>query len=65
MYTTCSVELEENENVVTEFAGKNRKFVPFSFDTNRDLLTDQGFMRLWPHRQDTDGFFIAGFHRVR
>jgi 16S rRNA (cytosine967-C5)-methyltransferase len=47
VYTTCSVERDENEEVIEAFLAKNRNF--------RTLKTT----RTWPHREGTDGFFIA------
>jgi 16S rRNA (cytosine967-C5)-methyltransferase len=49
VYSTCSVEREENEAVVRDFLQNNRSF--------EQLQT----RRTWPHREGTDGFFIASF----
>jgi len=48
VYSTCSVEREENEDVIAE--------VPSQF---RLLNT----VRTWPHREGCDGFFVAVFER--
>ena len=47
VYSTCSVELEENEHVVDEFVRNNQGF------------TVEKTSRTWPHLDGTDGFFIA------
>ena len=47
VYSTCSVEPEENEDVIREFIRANPRF---------DLLRTS---RTWPHRHGCDGFFIA------
>ena len=47
VYSTCSVEREENEEVVEEFLARDRRF---------KLVRTE---RTWPHRQGCDGFFIA------
>jgi 16S rRNA (cytosine967-C5)-methyltransferase len=29
----------------------------------RELVDERGYLRLWPHRHDTDGFFAARLER--
>ena len=47
VYSTCSVERDENEAVINEFLREQPEF------------TVQNTRRLWPHREGTDGFLIA------
>jgi 16S rRNA (cytosine967-C5)-methyltransferase len=63
VYSTCSVEKEENEFVVKDFLMKNNAFkiVPAGFDAR--LLCENGTIRTFPHKHGTDGFFIAVFER--
>jgi 16S rRNA (cytosine967-C5)-methyltransferase len=62
VYSTCSVEPEENESVVQMFLENNINFsladLPFG-----NALTIPGTARTWPQHQDTDGFFVAAFQR--
>jgi len=47
VYSTCSVERDENEAVIEEFVARDQRY---------KLLTTE---RTWPQRQGSDGFFIA------
>jgi 16S rRNA (cytosine967-C5)-methyltransferase len=47
VYSTCSVERDENEGVIEEFLARADRF----------RLLDS--LRTWPQRQGSDGFFIA------
>jgi 16S rRNA (cytosine967-C5)-methyltransferase len=47
VYSTCSVEPEENEHVTEEFLHTHPNF------------TSLKTVRTWPHREGSDGFFMA------
>jgi len=61
IYSTCSVEPEENEEVVQSFLENNRTFRTIAVDC--ELQTSGGSVRTWPHREGTDGFFISVLER--
>jgi 16S rRNA (cytosine967-C5)-methyltransferase len=65
VYSTCSVEPEENERVVAAFleAAGDFKQVPAE-PAPEGLLTSTGAARTWPHKDGADGFFVAAFGRV-
>ncbi|MGH9881634.1 MAG: RsmB/NOP family class I SAM-dependent RNA methyltransferase, partial [Pyrinomonadaceae bacterium] len=63
VYSTCSVEPEENEAVVSAFLDESDSFAPLELKENPSLVTAKGHLRTWPHRDDVDGFFIAAFER--
>ena len=65
IYSTCSVEPEENEAVVKAFAEQRTDFEPVQLTVKDTLITPEGAARTWPQRDDTDGFFIAAFTRKR
>jgi 16S rRNA (cytosine967-C5)-methyltransferase len=62
VYSTCSVEPEENEDVVSAFVKRDSRFV-FSKLVDSPLSAGAGTLRTWPQRDGADGFFIAAFER--
>lgn len=60
VYSTCSVEPEEDEDVVKWFLETQPGFgqVPISTASTGSVK------RTWPHHEGTDGFFIAAFERT-
>ncbi|MFZ0063093.1 MAG: RsmB/NOP family class I SAM-dependent RNA methyltransferase, partial [Pyrinomonadaceae bacterium] len=65
VYSTCSVEPEENEAVVRAFAARSAEFEPVKLAVNQTLLTGLGSARTWPQHHNIDGFFIMAFTRKR
>jgi 16S rRNA (cytosine967-C5)-methyltransferase len=63
VYSTCSMEREENEDVCGQFIKDNQDFQKNNPRVPRRFITEEGFARTWPHRDDMDGFFIASFRR--
>lgn len=68
VYSTCTITREENENIVERFIKENNnfsmedisQFVPSGFKSD---TSKQGFIKLFPNLNKTDGFFIAKFIR--
>ena len=76
VYATCSVLPEENEAIAEAFAAANPDFEPQDAAgllaglkvEGADTLCAGGdggtrYLRLWPHRHATDGFFAAVWNR--
>lgn len=59
VYSTCSLEREENEQVVGVFLAQHPQYV-LAEPRTRPLETEsEGSIRTFPHRHGTDGFFVA------
>ena len=65
VYSTCSIEQEENEQVVSRFLEKTTLFRLIKPNAPDGLITSDGFVRTFPHRDDTDGFFASVMERAR
>ena len=77
VYATCSLLVQENEAVAQAFTLANPEFTPLDV---AEVLTGlkveaaatlcsggdsgQRYLRLWPHRHQTDGFFAAVWQRA-
>jgi 16S rRNA (cytosine967-C5)-methyltransferase len=66
VYATCSLLREENEAIADSFAAAHAEFQPLDCGellAAQRIAMDGERLRLWPHRQGTDGFFAAAFAR--
>ncbi len=72
VYATCSLLEAENERIAEGFSesqGKAFTALPVvsllakAHVENADALVRGSFLRLWPHRHATDGFFAAAWER--
>lgn len=64
-YSTCSLEREENEDVVNAFLDGAPEFVLRGNEVDARFRTEAGFGRTFPDRDGTDGFFFAPLVRDR
>jgi 16S rRNA (cytosine967-C5)-methyltransferase len=72
VYATCSLLEDENEVIARAFTeAHGRDFKPLAAAdalarahvSDPDALVRDEFLRLWPHRHATDGFFAAAWER--
>jgi 16S rRNA (cytosine967-C5)-methyltransferase len=77
VYATCSLLPEENEQVAQAFSQAHSDFSPLAVAELLEYLkvenaaslcsggaAGRDFLRLWPHRHHTDGFFAAVWQRM-
>lgn len=68
VYSTCTIEREENEDIVRKFTDKNKEFIleDISSYLPSELVKDSakdGYVQLYPNIDGIDGFFIARMKR--
>jgi 16S rRNA (cytosine967-C5)-methyltransferase len=71
VYATCSLLPQENEAVAQAFSQANPEFTPLDVGEllaqlkveDAASLCSGGYLRLWPQRHGTDGFFAAVWQR--
>ncbi|NLY43579.1 MAG: 16S rRNA (cytosine(967)-C(5))-methyltransferase RsmB [Clostridiaceae bacterium] len=69
VYSTCTIQHEENYDVVEEFVKNNPRFVPVNIERYfpeqiRKNTMKNGYVQLFPNTDDLDGFFICKLKRL-
>ena len=67
VYSTCTISPTENEHVITAFLDTHPEFRPIDLGTDRPVWkhpTMPQYLQTLPHRDRTDGFFIARLVRA-
>ena len=69
VYSTCSTEPEENEDVIERFSRAHREFqresvVPWLPPAAREFVTEQGALSTVGNRFSMDGFYAARLRKV-
>jgi 16S rRNA (cytosine967-C5)-methyltransferase len=68
VYATCTLHPAENEEVISAFLAKSSNWQIESVGgielPNSALSTPKGWFKLWPHRQDMDGFFMVRLRKT-
>jgi 16S rRNA (cytosine967-C5)-methyltransferase len=61
VYSTCTIEPEENEGIIAQFLEQHPEFHvdPADRFVHKDLVTPQGYVATFPHRHSMDGSFAA------
>lgn len=69
IYSTCTIMKEENQNLIDKFLSINTNFQLVDFSDkilSNGFMEDaeKGFIQVFPHIHNTDGFFIAKLKRI-
>ena len=63
IYSTCSMEREENEAVADKFLEENKDFVKVQPKVSERFVTNENYAKTFPQTEKCDGFFIAEFEK--
>lgn len=70
IYSTCTIESDENINLISRFLEENKNFKLVSLENmleNKENIATlkDGYIQLFPHIHGTDGFYIAKMIKER
>lgn len=63
IYSTCTFNRTENEGSIEGFLSRHPEFQPEDFTVEGVGASQNGMLRLWPHRVRGDGHFVARLRR--
>jgi len=67
VYATCTLHLAENEQVISGFLAEHPEWQiePLAASSPYSVYsTPQGWLKVWPHRWDMDGFFMVRLRKT-
>ena len=64
IYSTCSLEIEENEQVIEKFLADNQEFKIARSKLPRQFVNEENAARTFPQRDNLDGFFIVTIEKL-
>ncbi|MCC5634944.1 16S rRNA (cytosine(967)-C(5))-methyltransferase [Nostoc sp. CHAB 5844] len=67
VYATCTLHPVENEDVISGFLAENIEWqiAPLEVSSPYSIYsTPQGWLKVWPHRWDMDGFFMVRLRKT-
>lgn len=67
VYSTCTIQDNENIDIINEFLRENKEFeLELIDEVNVDLENqEKGYIKIYPNIHGMDGFFIAKLRKVR
>ena len=64
VYSTCTFNRNENEDTIAAFLSRHPEFEPEDFSLPGVGASENGCIRIWPHRQRGDGHFAAKLRKA-
>jgi len=67
VYSTCTVNIEENNELIKRFLNNNKDYKLADISENIDgffKTAKNGYLEIYPHLHGMDGFFIAKIKRI-
>ena len=64
VYSTCTFNRQENEGSITAFLERHPEFEYEDFELTGIGRSENGMLRVWPHRVRGDGHFVARLRKV-
>ena len=74
VYATCSLEPEENEEVIKKFLGRHPEFEienpllileKISTPQIKELIDQEKYLKTYPHKHNLDGFFVVRLRKIK
>lgn len=67
VYSTCTIEAAENQEMVQSFLSRHPEFElePADEFVDRSLVSREGYIETFPHRNDMDGSFAARLRKTK
>ncbi len=60
VYATCTIHPQENDQIIDYFLSQNPDWtIDLPEIPLENVLTSKRYLKVWPHRQNMDGFFIV------
>lgn len=59
VYSTCTLQKEENEEMIRWFLQEHPEFTPKDFSLEELTSSEEGMLTIWPYQWGSDGFFVA------
>jgi len=59
VYSTCTFNRQENEETILAFLARHPEFSPEDFSLPGIGSSENGCLRLWPHKLEGEGHFVA------